>query len=254
MKTLKLFSIVLMMSFLNAGHAQTADEIIEKHVKAIGGREKLNAIKTVKMTGKLSVQGMEIQMTMYFRQPNSMRTESVVQGMTMVNAFDDKTKTGWYTNPMSGDKTPQKMNQEQTTSMEETSEMIVGPLTNYKEKGGTVDLIGKEDLEGTEVYKLMLTKRNKNVVYYFLDVSTYLILKETTKTKFEDKEIETESYYSNYKNINGVMLAGTQEEKEGGQLQSQINLDKIELDVPLLDELFVMPAVEAKDPKAGEKK
>jgi hypothetical protein len=130
--------------------------------------------------------------------------------------------------------------------MEDTGDMMVGPLTNYKEKGSTVELIGKEDMEGTEVFKIMLTKKNKDVVYYYIDASTFLILKETSKVKFQDKEIEAETYYSNYKTINGITLATTSEQKSGGQLQEQITMDKIEFDVPMDDALFAMPAEDAK--------
>ena len=247
MKILKFVYLSLMLLSVAGASAQTAEEIVDKHVKAIGGKEKLNAIKSLKMSGKMQVQGMEIPMVMFLKTPNSMRSESTIQGMTMVSAYDSKSKTGWYTNPMSGDKTAQKMNQEQTTEMEDIGDMIVGPLTNYKEKGGTIEFIGKDDMEGTEVLKLMLTKKNKDVVYYFLDASSYLILKESSKTKFQDKEIESETYYSNYKTINGVTLATTTEQKSGGQLQEQISMDKVEIDVPMDETLFVLPADAKKD-------
>jgi hypothetical protein len=226
--------------------SQTAEEIVNKNVKAMGGKDKLNAIKSMKMSGKLKVQGMELPMTMYLKKPNTMRSETTVQGMNIISAYESKSKTGWMINPLSGDKKAQKMNQEQTTEMEDTGDMMVGPLTNYKEKGSTVELIGKEDMEGTEVFKIMLTKKNKDVVYYYIDASTFLILKETSKVKFQDKEIEAETYYSNYKTINGITLATTSEQKSGGQLQEQITMDKIEFDVPMDDALFAMPAEDAK--------
>jgi hypothetical protein len=225
--------------------SQTAEEIVNKNVKAMGGKDKLNAIKSMKMSGKLKVQGMELPMTMYLKKPNTMRSETTVQGMNIISAYESKSKTGWMINPLSGDKKAQKMNQEQTTEMEDTGDMMVGPLTNYKEKGSTVELIGKEDMEGTEVFKIMLTKKNKDVVYYYIDASTFLILKETSKVKFQDKEIEAETYYSNYKTINGITLATTSEQKSGGQLQEQITMDKIEFDVPMDDALFTMPAEDA---------
>ena len=243
------FSLALLVS-LNVT-AQTAEEIVDKNIKAMGGKDKLNAIKTMKMSGKLKVQGMELPMTMFLKKPNTMRSETTVQGMNIISAYDSKSKTGWMINPLSGDKKAQKMNQEQTTEMEDTGDMMVGPLTNYKEKGSTIELIGKEDLEGTEVYKIMLTKKNKDVVYYYIDSGSFLILKEASKIKFQDKEIEAETYYSNYKTINGITLATSSEQKSGGQLQEQITMDKIEFDVQMDDSLFAMPAEE---PKKEDKK
>jgi hypothetical protein len=254
MKTLKFLCLSLLLVASIGAQAQTAEEIVAKHVKALGGKDKLNAIKSLKMSGKMHVQGMDIPITMYLKTPNSMRTESTVQGMTMISAYDSKSKSGWYTNPMSGDKTPQKMNQEQTTEMEDIGDMIVGPLTNYKEKGGAVELIGKEDLEGIEVFKLMLTKKDKNVVYYFLDATSFLILKESSKTKFQDKEIESETFYSNYKTFNDITLATSTEQKSGGQLEEQTTMDKVEFDPVMEDVLFAMPPAENKEVKKDEKK
>ncbi|HEV7229678.1 MAG TPA: outer membrane lipoprotein-sorting protein [Bacteroidia bacterium] len=255
MKILRSTFTALLLFAASTAFCQTADEIVQKHVKAIGGADKINAVKTVKMTGKLSSQGMELPMTMYVKLPHSMRTEITVQGLSIVSAVDSKTLSGWYTNPMSGDKSAQKMNQEQAVAMQDQCDDVLGPLTNYKEKGGTIELIGKDDVEGTEVYKLMLTKKNKDVAYYYLDASTYLVVKETSKVKFQDKEIESESYYSNYKTIDGITFATTQEEKEGGQLQSQIKIEKIEVNVPVDESLFAMPvkAEEKTDPKKESK-
>jgi hypothetical protein len=235
--------------------AQTADEIVGKYVTAIGGKEKLSAIQHLKITGKMNAQGMDMPMLFFVKKPSSIRMEITVQGQTIINAYDSKSKSGWYINPLSGDKTAQKMNPEQVTDMEENAEeQICPPLANYKEQGGTIELVGKEDLEGVEIYKLMLTKKDKNVVYYSLDATTYLILKETSKTKFQDKEIESESFYSNYKTFNGVTFPCTMEVKEGGQLQSQFSTEKVELDAAVEDTLFAMPATDVKDQKKEEPK
>ncbi|HXC06349.1 MAG TPA: hypothetical protein VNZ86_16440 [Bacteroidia bacterium] len=232
--------------------AQTADEIVDKYVKAIGGREKLNAVKTAKFTVKMNANGMDFPMVTYLKMPGSLRTETLFQGMLAVSVYDSKTKTGWNLNPIMGDTIPQKMNSEQTTEMEEyTEEMIASALVNYKASGSTLELIGKEDLEGVDVYKLMLTKKNKTVVYYSLDASSYLILKETTKTKFMDKEVEAETFYSNYKPFNGIQIACTTENKEGGQLQVQFSMDKVELDIPMDDALFSKPANASKKKSSG---
>jgi hypothetical protein len=254
-KPMKLFKVTLLcLLFVTGGNllsAQTADEIVEKYVKAIGGREKLNAIKTVKITGKMSAQGMDMPFVSYIRRPNSIRMEITVQGMAIINAYDSKTKSGWYISPMGGDKSPQKMNPEQTTDMGQSAEeQICSPLVNYKAEGATIELIGKEDLEGVEVYKIMMTKKNKDVVYYSIDASTFLILKEASKIKFQDKEIEAESFYSNYKTFGGITFPCTMEAKEGGQLQTQFSTDKIEVDAVLDDALFVMPPTDVKDQKA----
>jgi hypothetical protein len=102
----------------------------------------------------------------------------------------------------------------------------------------------------------MLTKKNKDVSYYFIDASSYMILKESSKMKFQDKEIEAESYFSNYKVTDGITFATTEEDKQGGQLVTQTHMETVVVNGPVDDALFVMPPrVEVKDaPKTDDKK
>ena len=66
--------------------AQTADELVEKNIQAHGGREKLQSVQTMRMTGKIVGGGMEMPMTLEFKRPRNVRMEFTVQGLTGVQA------------------------------------------------------------------------------------------------------------------------------------------------------------------------
>ena len=115
---------------------------------------------------------------------------------------------------------------------------------NYKDEGTTAELLGKEDLEGTEVFKIKLTEKSGKVINYFFDTKNYMVLKEKQIVKRNGKEYNTETTMSNYKTVNNVQMPYTMEiNTEGSQIGSQtVTLDKIEMNVDIDDNIFKMPA------------
>ncbi len=222
---------------------QTADEVVKKYILAMGGEEKLKSISTMKTSMKIKLQFFELPVNAVTQRDGSMKTETIFQGLTMVQAYDAESKTGWSINPMQGDKKAHKMNDEQLQQLTE-NDMIESPLIDYKKKGHTLELLGKEDLDGDEVFKLMLTKKNGNIVYYYIDTQTFVIWKQESRFKFKDKEAESETYYSNYKTINGFTAPYTIENYDDGKVTMQMNIDKIEYNAPVEKASFKIPVEE----------
>ena len=240
MRKLSVFaSLLLLFALTTSGFGQTIDEVIDNHVKAIGGLDKLLAIKSVKFTGKFSGGGFEVPVTYQIKRPNMVRMDITFQGNSQIRAYDGT--TGWQVNPWSGKTDPEKMPAEDEKQMREQTD-IEGPLVNYKVKGYTVELMGKEDMEGSEVYKVKLTDKDGEVTYYFLDTQSYLILKETKKRKAKEKEINSETLYGNYQQVEGVTFPMSIEFREVGQQQGQSGImEKVELNVEIDDSIFKMP-------------
>jgi hypothetical protein len=108
------------------------------------------------------------------------------QGNASIQAFDGK--TAWEINPWSGKKVADKMPAEGVKQMREMADFD-GALVNYKQKGYTAELMGKEDMEGSEVYKIRLTDKDGDVTYYFLDTQTHHILKDSKKRKIKKRKL-----------------------------------------------------------------
>ena len=96
-------------AYVRADEPKSADEVIAKYIKAIGGRDKIDAIKTVRATGKIMQGPMEIPMVMEQKRPSKIRIEITFQGMTGIQAYDGK--TGWLMMPFAGRTDPEKMPQ-----------------------------------------------------------------------------------------------------------------------------------------------
>jgi outer membrane lipoprotein-sorting protein len=226
--------------FCVTASAQTADEIVNKSIEARGGREKLKAVNSVVMTGTATVgPGITAPATLTVRRPSSFRLDLTIQGMSLTQATDGS--TAWMVNPFAGASTAQPMPAEDAADFNEDAD-IDGALVDYKEKGHTVELLGKEDFEGTPAYKLKLTLKSGAVQTIYLDASTFLELKVVGKRKQQGTEVEVESYPSNYKPVNGVLYPFSLEAKANGQTQFQLALDKIEVNKPVEDTVFKMPA------------
>ncbi|HSN87003.1 MAG TPA: hypothetical protein VL025_09615, partial [Thermoanaerobaculia bacterium] len=115
----KTFAWVLVAGLAGAAaFAQTADELVEKSLQASGGREKIEAVKSARMTGKMSMgQGMEAPMVIETVEPNKIRMEMTFQGMTMIQAYDGK--SGWQVQPFMGKTEPEPMNEQEQKAMED---------------------------------------------------------------------------------------------------------------------------------------
>lgn len=246
-------TLILPFTFLFClpASAQTVDELIKKNIDAQGGAAKLKAVKSIKVTGKIIQQGLEIPITVQQKRPGMVRVDVTFQGKTQTGAYDGE--TGWKTNPFQGSTDPEKVAGDELKELQEQSD-IDGPLVDYKAKGHTVELIGKEDMEGTPVYKLKLTLKNGDVRNIYIDAENSLTLKMNLKRKTPGGEIEADQYVGNYKQVNGLMMAFSIETKISGQTVNQIVFDKVEMDVPIDDSVFKMPAKPAEKPKTEEKK
>ncbi len=232
------FLTLLILCFTFTASAQSLDEIIAKHIQARGGAEKLKAVKSIKQTGAFIQQGQELPLTIQVKRPNNLRFEISVQGQSVILGYDGT--VGWGINPFLGSKDPQKLPDEQLKDVIDQAD-IDGILVDYKEKGHKVELVGKEDLEGSPAYKLKISKKNGDTEYIFLDAGNYLEVKSVDKQKTPGGEVEVETYQSDFKAVEGVLFPHAIESKAQGQTVLQIKLNKIEVNSAIDDGLFKFP-------------
>ena len=254
MKSIRFAALPAVAALAVAAHPAELklDDVIKKSVEALGGLDKMKAIKTLKITGKMILGGgqMEAPVTSYMKRPGSNRTEVSIQGQQIIEAFDGTTK--WSVNPMMGSKDPQKANDEDTKAAADDADIVEGPLVNYKEKGHTAELLGKEDVEGSMAYKIKVTLKSGNVQTIYIDEKSFLTVKVVSKQKRMGQEFEAETLPGNYKPVEGVLMPFSTEMKVNKQVGMQMVFDKIEVNVPLDDAVFKMPEVKKVDPPKAQ--
>ena len=231
-------TIFIALLFLSGLHSQDLMEVLNSHFKTIG-QERLSKIKTTKSTGKSIAQGMELDFVIVASRPEKFRLEVDIQGAKMIQAFDGE--KGWLVAPWTGSLDPIEITGVQLKSIRQQADMD-GMLYNYKEKGFETELVGKEDMEGTEVFKIKQTDKDGDIYYQYIDAENYVLLKTTSKIKMGESVVENETFYSNYKEVDGMIMAFSFESKTNGQTVSQINITNTEFNVDVDPAIFTMPA------------
>lgn len=217
----------------------TADQIVQKHVEAIGGVAKLNSIQSLVVTGTASILGQtEAPLTIQVKRPNQMRLEITFQGRKIVQAFDGV--TAWTLNPLVAAE-PKQSSDDDTRAAQESSDFIGGNLVDYKAKGNTVEFVNKEEIDGSAVYKLKITKKSGSVEYDYLDAGSFLPIKtEGRRTQF-GQEVLYESKIANYKPVEGVLMPFSVTQLVNGRLAMEITIKKMDANVPVDEAVFKMP-------------
>ncbi len=221
--------------------AQTADEIVEKFIKTVGGMEKIQAVKSLRRVGKYSGGGgFEAQLVEENKRPNLVRQEFIIQGMTGVYAYDGR--GGWKIEPWSGKKDAEAVGEEELKGLVEDSD-IDGPLVNYRAKGVKVEYAGTDEVEGTDAYKLKVTMAGGDVRFYYMDTDYFVPIKIETKRMIRGAEREYETILGDYKEVGGWYLPFSIESGvKGNPNRQKITYEKIEANVALDDSRFARPA------------
>jgi hypothetical protein len=113
---------------------------------------------------------------------------------------------------------------------------------DYKSKGNQIEFAGKDEVEGKLAYKIKLTNRGGDVSYFFFDASSGLLLKYLGTRRFGDKDVPWESFFRDYREVNGLKYPFVIESNAPGTEQIQkITADKIEINVPIDESRFGKP-------------
>jgi hypothetical protein len=231
-----------------ATHAQTpastptVDWLVAKNIQAKGGATALEAIKTIRFEGRLLVnQGqIELKYTQTKKRPGKVRSDAVVQGMTLVQAFDGT--SGWKIYPIYGRKDPEKMSADEAKSLIEEAE-IGGPLENWEAQGKTVTYLGTEDVEGTAAHKLKVVRKNGDVSYVYLDPDYFLEIRILDQRLEQGALVEVETDLGDYEKVNGVYFPFSIEAGSKGSTDKQKTIiEKGEANIPVDDAIFEFPA------------
>jgi len=225
--------------------AQTADEIVAKYIKTIGGLDKINAVKSFRRTGKYTGGGgFQAGVLEEKRRPDLIRQEFQIQGMVGVRAFDGK--RGWKIQPWQGKKDPEPLGEEELKGIIEDSD-FEGPLVNYQAKGNKVEYVGMDPVEGTDAYKLKVTLKGGDIEYFYMDTDYFVPIKIDTKRFVRGEEREYETSLGDYKEVAGWYLPYSYETNaKGSAFKQKVTYEKVEVNVPLADNRFFEPATASK--------
>jgi hypothetical protein len=242
-------AILLVLPMANAqspAPTPTVDELVAKNLEAKGGAAALNAIKTIRFEGRSLINQGQIELTYLQtkKRLGKVRADAVLQGMTLVQAYDGA--NGWKIYPLRGRKDPEKMSADEAKSLVEDAE-IGGPLDNWKADGKTVTYLGTEDVEGTAAHKLKVVRKNGDVDYVYLDPDYFLEIRIISQTIQQGAKVEVETDLGDYEKVNGVYFPFALESGDKGSTDKQKTIiEKGEANLPVDDAIFQFPKPAAK--------
>jgi len=218
--------------------AQTADEVIAKSFEARGGLDKLKAVQSIRMTGKMSVGADDLSMVVEMKRPNRIRVDTTGRGRRAVQAYDGK--TAWGIAP-TGAGRAEVLPGEMARAIAEQAD-IDGPLVDYQAKGHRVELVGKEKVQGRSAFELKVTRKNGGVEHYFIDAGSYLPVRVEGRRTVRGADIQGEGTMGDYEEAAGFLWPHRLENGAKGMPDKQVlTIERIEVNPPIDDARFQLP-------------
>jgi hypothetical protein len=233
--------VLAAVALAGPAHAQTVDEIIARSFAARGGLEKIRAVRSLRLAGRATVAPGtgEVPVTIEIKRPSSLRLEYAFQGGRVVQAFDGK--KAWGIPP--GETRPRALPADAERSMAQQTD-LEGPLADYAAKGHAVELVGRETRDGRETYALKLTRKDGDVEHHYLDARSYLPVGVSVDRVVRGTTIQSETRLGDYREIAGGYLwpFSLESGATGRPEKQRIRLESVEVDAPIDDARFAMPA------------
>jgi hypothetical protein len=227
-----LFTIASMLT-VSVTQAQTADEIINKHIEAIGGKENLSKVKSLYIESNMDMMGTTAPVVSNLLDGKGCKTEINYNGSTIINCFTDS--AAWSLNPLGGNPSatilPDEMYQSGKNAI-----YTGGMLLDYAAKGATAELQGKE--EGA--YKIKITTANAPT-YYFIDSATYYIKKMIVKGELMGSPVDITTTFSDYKKTDFGTVLSYAQVMDIGQYTLPSTVTKVEANKAIDPAIFAMP-------------
>lgn len=230
-------SLILLVSAASLhATAQSVDDIVNKHIQALGGTDAISKVKSIVIESDVSVMGQSFPSTTTIVVNKGFKSVTTVNGVEIIQCFTPD--GGWSVNPMMGATTPTPVSDEEK-KMGASRYDLGGPLFNYKEKGSTVELAGTDS--ATKAIKLKVKDKNGFETMMYLDPNTYYILKQETKGTFNGQEVNATTSFSDYKKTDvGYVMPYTMNTTTQG-FDVTITHNKVDFNKDVDPKIFEMP-------------
>ncbi|MEO1031223.1 MAG: outer membrane lipoprotein-sorting protein [Bacteroidota bacterium] len=249
MKTsLKLVAALIFCLTINLPQAQTADEIVTNYIENIGGHDAWDSVENMRITGVANQQGVDYPFVATYMKDGRYVIDVDLQGNSfIVEAFDGK--NSWAMN-FQTQKAEAADSETSLNTKNGAKDEIVSPFFNYSDKGYEVELLGKDTWEGSDVFKIKITKtpvlvdgkEEENTELFYFDTENYVpIASESKVTSGQAKGATAQTLYSDYQEVDGKYVAFTMTNKFNGNIGLVMNVQSIEFNTDVDESVFNMP-------------
>jgi hypothetical protein len=238
MKSIHYFLSLFAITFISISvFAQSADEIIAKHIEAVGGKEKLSGLNSTRFEISIEAGGAGASGFIVTLNGKGYRNEADWSGQKVIQVYTDK--NGWAQNQFIGINDPQAMTDAQYKSG--MGQIYIVPLLNYAARGDKAELAGQEKIGNVMAYKIKMTNKDNNVVTYFFDPTTFYLLQSISTTDLNGQPTNLIVKYSDYKKTDyGWIIPYINEISFGEMFSMTATITKVEINNPVDATTFEM--------------
>jgi hypothetical protein len=207
--------------------AQTADDVVARHVAAVGGKDVISQVKSISMDTTTHIADSDMPGTLVTLDGVAYRSELDFNGAKMVQCYT--AKGGWIVNPMAGITDPTPMPDDEFQAGK-SAIYVGGGLHDYAANGNKLQLLGKD----ANTYTVKLTTKDNTESTYVFDAATYLVKSTSRKGKFQDQDVTITTSLSDYRKTDiGLVVPYAISIDFGDQFSLSITVNKVEVNKPV---------------------
>ena len=235
MKAIKLsiLAVTILTASITTLKAQNVDDIMNKHITAIGGIDNWNKIKTMKLVGSVSQQGMDVNITQTLAVDKAMRMDISLMGMSGYQIVTQS--DGWMYMPFRGSNKIDTMKPEMVKMMRQQMDIKGHQFLDYKSNGAKAEYAGTDTVNNAPCYKIKFTNKDGTESTSFFEIATYYILRTESKVKQDEQEMEVAVLYNNYKKMDEGVVMPMSVTAQG----AEVVFKSIEINKPIDDSVFI---------------
>ncbi len=209
------FSVALLLAALGQGapSEMTTEDILDRHFEALGGRHRLEAIRTLEKAGTYVYNGQEHPLRSFHLVGNKYREEidglviwgaSVKEGHSVIRGADGTTY--WVVDDTRYGRFREVANARASLTIADAD--LQGALFDHERKGHVITYDGLGDVEGASAHRLRVTLPSGFELVHFLDETSFLVLKKEVVTKEGARDLEHPRawFYEDYRAVDGVLF------------------------------------------------
>jgi len=233
---------LLAVAFLAAGSAataQTVEDVVRRYLDARGGIVKLRSVQSLRLTGTMELPGVSAPFVLELKRPGKMRTEFTVEGQAGIRAWDGR--VAWKRLPLPGEG-PRAMDPDEAAEARAEADVDLSPLVDFRAKGYSVELAGRDRLPGGDTWKLVVRGPDGPPRTLHLDARTHLTVQVVDRRDLDGREVEFVTEVGDYRPVSGLVFPHRMEVgPKGSPDRQRLVIRRIEVNPPLDDSRFAMP-------------
>ena len=235
MKTLRKQSLFVLtaLAIVTTCRAQTAEEIVNKSIDAVGGKDAIAAVKTIVYNQTLEVMGTEVSSVTTIVAGKGWKNDIDFQGTKIDNVLTDH--GGWVLSPPTGQTTPTALPDDQVKQGQ--SRLLVVPLSGWAANGGKLELQGKD----TADYKIHLTNTAGTDVVFYINLKTYMVDKSDVAVSANGQTASITFHFGDYRKTDAGLLVPYSMVQDLPQMSLTFTTKSVDINKPVDPAIFAMP-------------